>query len=466
MFLKKFIGDRAFYKKVLAVSLPIMAQTGITNLVNLLDNIMVGRLGTEAMSGVSIVNQFVFIFNLLIFGAITAAGIFTAQYHGLGDEEGVRYTFSFKFLISVIATVLAMVAFALLDDQLVSLFLHTGSTEGDLALALAHGKQYLAIMLIGMIPYAVSQVYASTLRETAQPIMPMVSSFVAVGVNFVLNYILIFGKLGAPALGVRGAAIATVISRFSELLVLLLWGHLHPKKYPFLSGVYRSFRIPSALFFRIVIKGLPLMANEFFWAIAMTLRNQCYSTRGLDVVAAQNINSTIVNVFNVVYMAVGSSIGIIVGNLLGAGRLEEARDTDRKMMAFSIGCATCMGALLIASSHLFPQIYNTTDTVRVLAVFMILVSAAIMPFGAFAHSAYFTLRSGGRVAITLLFDSVFMWVVVLPVSFLFSYFTSINIHLLFIICQGVDTLKTLFGYILLRRGTWVRQLVADESLKG
>ncbi len=459
-FLKKFIGDRAFYKKVLAVSVPIMIQSGITNFVSLLDNIMVGRVSTEAMSGVSIVNQFIFIFYLLIFGAISAAGIFTAQYHGIGDVEGERNTFRFKFLINFIAAIIAIVAFATLDDELISLFLHNSDAKGDLTLTLAYGKDYLKIMLIGMLPYAISQVYASTMRETEQTIIPMVASSVAVIVNCALNYVLIFGKLGLPALGVEGAAIATVISRFAELSVLLVWGYSHTAKCPYLVGAFRHFRLPRALVLSITAKGLPLMANELFWSLAITLRNQCYSTRGLDVVAAQNISTTFVNLFNVVYMAIGSSIAIIVGNLLGAGKLEEAKDTDRKMMAFSITCSASMGLILIACSSLFPMLYKTTDDVRSLAAYMMIISALTMPFCAFAHSAYFTIRSGGKVLITLLFDSVYMWVLVLPISFVIAQFTNLNIELFFLICQGTEVIKAAFGFALLRKGTWVRQLVS------
>jgi Na+-driven multidrug efflux pump len=201
------------------------------------------------------------------------------------------------------------------------------------------------------------------------------------------------------------------------------------------------------------------MANEVFWAIAMVLRNQCYSTRGLDVVAAQNINSTILNLFNVVYMAIGASIAIIVGNLLGAGKFEEAKDADRKMMAFSLTCAVGMGVLLVAFSPLFPQLYKTGDGVRSLATYMMMISAAAMPFAAFAHSAYFTLRSGGRVMITLLFDSVYMWCIVLPASFVAAYLSDMNIYWLFVIGQGAEALKCIFGAILLKKGNWVRQLV-------
>ena len=462
-FFKKFIGDRAFYKKVLAISVPMMVQMGITNFVSLLDNIMVGKLGTEAMSGVSIVNQFVFVFNLLIFGAISAAGIFTSQYHGIGDREGERYTFRFKFIINLIAAVIAIITFIVFDDELISLFLHDGSDKGDLALTLAYGKEYLAIMLIGMIPYAISQVYTSTMRETEQTITPMVASVSAVFVNFAFNYVLIFGKLGFPMLGIKGAAIATVISRFAELAILVIWGHTHKQKCPYLIGAFRSFYIPKILFISIVAKGLPLMANEFFWSLAVTFRNQAYSTRGLDVVAGLNICTTILNVFNVVYMAVGASIAIIVGNLLGAGKAEEAKDADRKMLAFSVTCGTLMGLILIACSSLFPMLYNTTDEVRRIAGQMMIASAVAMPFCAFAHSAYFTLRSGGQVLITLLFDSIYMWAVVLPVALILAHLTPLSIIPLYALCQCTDILKAGFGYALLRRGTWVRQLVSCSN---
>ena len=462
-FFKKFIGDRAFYKKVLAVSVPMMVQMGLTNFVSLLDNIMVGKLGTEAMSGVSIVNQFIFVFNLLIFGAISAAGIFTAQYHGIGDTEGERHTFRFKFLINVIAAIIAIGAFILFDDELISLFLHDGSETGDLALTLTYGKKYLVVMLFGMLPYAVSQVYTSTMRETEQTLVPMIASVSAVLINFALNYVLIFGKLGAPALGVVGAAVATVISRFIEMGILIIWGHTHTNKCRYLVGAFRSFRVPKILFLSIVAKGLPLMANEFFWSLAITFRNQAYSTRGLDVVAGLNICTTILNVFNVVYMAVGSSIAIIVGNLLGAGKPEEAKDADRKMMAFSVTCATAMGLLLIAFSRLFPMMYNTSDEVREIAAYMMTASAVTMPFCAFAHSSYFTLRSGGQVMITLLFDSVYMWVVVLPTALIIAHLTPLSIIPFYALCQCPDIIKAGFGYMLLKKGTWVRQLVSSPA---
>ncbi|MBE6702756.1 MAG: MATE family efflux transporter, partial [Ruminococcaceae bacterium] len=211
---------------------------------------------------------------------------------------------------------------------------------------------------------------------------------------------------------------------------------------------------------RVAVKGLPLMANELFWALAVTMRNQCYSTRGLEVVAAQNINATIENLVSVIYMAVGTSIAIVVGNLLGAGKIEEAKDADRKMMAFAVACALLMGGVLAGISGVFPRLYETEATVRSLAGFMMIVTAVATPFRSFAHAAYFTIRSGGKVFITLLFDSIYMWAIVMPVAAILAYGTGISIYWLFIACQAVESAKFLLGAILLKKGNWATQLVS------
>ena len=461
--LKKYFGDRKFYKMVLLLAIPIMIQNGITNFVNMLDNVMVGQLGTEAMSAVSIVNNLMFVFNLTVFGAISSAGIFTAQYHGLGDRNGIRNTFRFKLIIIAVTGIIGIAAFVIGKDMLINMFLHDSESTGNLALTLEYAKTYLGIMLIGLFPYALSQAYASTLRETEQTVVPMVASIAAVATNFVFNYIFIFGNFGAPALGIRGAAIATVISRFIELAILVIWTHKNKDRCEFIVGVFRSFRIPAELTRKIIAKGLPLMFNEIFWSTAVTFVTQAYSTRGLDVVAALNISNTLNNLFNIVYIALGSSIAIVVGNLLGAGKLDEARDTDRKMITFSVLCSLGMAVILAAVAPFIPLMYKTTDAVRELATYMMWVIAAVMPFCAFCHASYFTLRSGGKVFVTFLFDSVYMWLVVAPIAFLLSRFTAASIFIIYPICHGLEIPKVIFGAILLKKTSWVRQLVGQNE---
>ncbi len=460
-FLKSLIGDKAFYKRAFSLAIPVMVQMGITNFVNLLDNIMVGRISTEAMSGVSIVNQFIFIFNLLIFGSLAGAGIYTVQFHGNNDRKGIKYSFRFKLLSSLVFSIIGICVFILLDDVLIKTFLFEQNSEGDLELTLKLGKEYLSIMLIGLIPYALSQVYASTLRETEHSVPPMVSSVIAVSTNFVLNYVLIFGKLGFTELGVKGAAIATVVSRFVELGILALWAHLNTHKCEFMRGVYKSVHIPYELVRSMMLKGLPLMANEFFWSTSVTLRNRCYATRGLEAVAAQNISSTIMNVISVIYMSFGTVISIMVGAQLGAGEIDEAKKTNRKLLTCTAACGLLVGAFLIAFSGLFPMVYKTSQHVRELAGSMMIVSGVLMSFQAFSHASYFSIRSGGNVFLTFFLDSGFMWMCVIPVTLIFTEFTDFKLIPLYIIGQGCEVFKLIFALIIFKRGTWTNRLVGN-----
>ena len=457
--ISRYVGDRKFYRSVIAVAIPIMLQMGITNFVNLLDNIMVGTLGTESISGVSIVNQFVFVFNLLVFGAVSAAGIFTAQFHGSSDRENVRATFRFKLMITLAVGVLGTVFFYIFSDVLINLFLHDEGNGANLEIAFGEAKSYLKYILIGLVPYSISQSYASTMRETEKTVLPMVASIISVVTNFALNLILIFGLLGVPALGVAGAAIATSISRFAELGILLVWGHAHRRNYYFLDGVFHTLRVPFSLIGRIATKGFPIIVNELFWSLAITMRNQCYSTRGLDALAASGVAQTIFNVFSVVYLAMGSAIAIMVGNRLGAGDIEGAKDTSRKMIAFSITASLVIGLLLMIATPYLPLLFDVGDSVRSLAAYMMRVNCLLMPVYAFANTSYYTIRSGGKVAITMLMDSGFMWACVVPVSAVLAYFTGLNIYVLYAVCQATDILKVIFASILLKKYNWARRMV-------
>ena len=452
---RKYVGDRAFYAMVLGVAVPIMIQNGITNFVSMLDNIMVGQMGTESMSGVAIVNQLLFVFSLCVFGGVSGAGIFGAQFYGNGNHEGLRSTLQFKLILSVILTAVGTAIYMAADSALISLYLHDGSESGDIAATLEYGIDYMAVMLIGLLPFAFTQAYASTLRETGETIVPMLAGVAAVLVNLCLNYVLIFGHFGFEAMGVRGAAIATVISRFVELAIIMIWTHMHLERNRFAAGLFTKCTMTGKLVRQIIVKGMPLMFNELLWSMGIAILNQCYSMRGLDAVAAINISSTISNVFSVVYMALGSSVGIIVGQKLGAGDMTGAKDTDNKMIAFAVASCLVVGVLL------FPDIYNTTDTVRHIAASLIRVTALSMPMYAFANASYFTLRSGGKTGITFVFDCGFVWVVALPTAMVLARLTSVSIVPMFAICQAIDLIKCLIGYILVKKDVWIHNLVVE-----
>lgn len=456
--MKKYFGDKAFYLMVLAVAFPIMIQNGITNFVGLLDNLMVGQLGTEAMSGVAIVNQFQMVYGICIFGVVSGASIFGTQFFGKGEHENLRSTFQFKMIVSIFVAIIWMLVFTIGGKELVNLYL-SDDGQSDIVLTYKCAHNYLMIMLIGMIPFAISQVYASTLRETGQTLVPMIGSSAAVLTNCFLNYLLIFGNFGAPKLGVTGAAIATVTSRYIEFFIVVIWTHLNSAKEKFIIGAYTKCTITKNLIIQIIKTGTPLFLNETLWSVGQAAIVQCYSTRGLNSVAALNISTTVANLFNVVFISLGNSVGIIVGQLLGADKKEKAIDTDRKMIVFSLVSGILIGAVMFMLSPLIPQIYKTNDTVRALATDILKVGAVFMPVYAFYHAAYFTLRTGGKTVITFLFDSCYLLVVNLSLAFLLTRYTKIQVVEIYIIVQLAESLKCIVGYILLKKRVWVNNLV-------
>jgi len=450
--LNRYIGDRAFYRRVLGIAIPILIQNGITNFVSMLDNLMVGQVGTIQMSSVSIANQLIFVFNLCIFGAASGAGIFTAQFHGKQDHEGIRHTFRFKILACFILSVLGIGIFLGGGESLIGLYLQGEGDPKEAAMSLGYGIAYLRIMLVGLIPFAISNAYASTLRESGQAVVPMIAGICAVLVNLVLNYILIFGHLGMPAMGVEGAAIATVISRFVELSIVAVWTHTHGDLHPFIRGVYRSMRIPGELLSQIIRKGMPLLLNEFLWSTGMAIMNQSYSTCGLDVVPAMNIATTINNLSSVVYMSIGNAIGILMGQILGSGtEADEVRATNRKLIFMGVAAGAVFGGLLLSISSLFPRAFNTTESVRSLASTLICIGAVLMPFHAFTFATFFTLRSGGQSWITFVFDSGYVWAICVPLAFCLSRFTALSIIPLYMICQSMEFIKCFLGARMLQK---------------
>lgn len=458
--IKQFIGTKDFYKRVIALTLPIMIQNLITNFVNMLDNVMIGKVGTVEMMGVAISNQLIFVFNLCLFGAISGAGIFGAQFYGNHDDDGVRHTFRFKMMICTLITVLGCAIFFFGGKMLISAYLRGEGDLSDAQASLNFGYNYLLIMMIGFLPYAITQCFSSTLREIEKPMLPMIAGIIAVAVNLILNYILIFGNFGAPKMGVNGAAVATVISRFAELLIIAVRTAINRKKTPFIIGAFKSFYVPKELIRQITLKGMPLMLNETMWSAGMAMLNQCYSVRSLDVVAANNITQTFWNVFAVGFMSLGVAIGIILGQMLGAGEMENAKDSSKKLIAFSVAVSVIIAFAFAVCARFIPLIYNTTPSVRSLATKLMLITAATMPFDAFANASYFTIRSGGKVMVTFLFDSVFAWCASVPVAFILSRYTSINILALFAIVQSLYIVKCTIGFILVKKGTWIKNLIS------
>lgn len=458
-FKRLFIGDKAFYKTVFAIAIPVIIQHSVTNSVNLIDNIMVGQLGTEQMSGVSIANQLTFVIALCLFGGLAGPSIYGAQFYGAGDMEGLKGCFRIKIWFSFIITALSVVVIILFSEPLVRLFL-TG--KGDPVQAegmLRYAKEYLSIMLLGFLPFALSMTYASTLRETGETMLPMKASIVAVLTNLLGNWLLIFGNLGFPAWGVRGAAVATVLSRFVELGILL-YAIASTERFSFLHRIYRTMRVSGRLLRQVAGRGMPLLVNEAAWSLGMTSINQLYSVRALMVVSALSVSSTIANLFNVFFLGMGNAVAVLIGHTLGAGNIKKAREDIWKMIFLAFMLCAGVGLIMGALSHQFPRLYNIAEEARSLSGAFILIGAIIMPLHAIAHCCYFALRSGGSSIITFLYDSAFTWLIMIPVTYILARMTGLPIIPLFAISQATNIIKVIAGIILIRSGRWQKNIVA------
>ena len=420
---KKYIGNKAFYMMVMAIAVPIMIQNGLTNFVNLLDNIMVGRLGTEEMSGVSIVNQIIFVYNLCIFGGTAGVGIFTAQYFGQKNDEGIRSTFRYKIW-----------------------------------LALEYGMTYLRIILLDLPAFMILQVYASTMRECGETVVPMKAGAAAVAVNLIFNYLLIYGKFGFPRLGVAGAAVATVLSRYTETAIVVIWAHTHEKENTYMTGLYKTLSVPRDHVKKYFIKGTPLLLNEALWSFGMAVLAQNYSVRGLTVIAAMNIANTINNLFSVVFAAMGESVAIIVGQALGFGDMKRAREIDNKMIVSCVLISFAVSVFMFLFAPFFPRIYNPTEAVRKAAMGLVLAQAVFIPQNAFLNAAYFTLRAGGKTGVTFFFDCVFLWCVNIPIVFVLCRYTGLAPWAVYSAMQIGEWLKCIAGAVMVKKGVWLENL--------
>lgn len=460
---ERMFGDRDFYAQVVAVVVPIIIQNTVSNVVSLLDNVMVGRVGTLQMSAVAIVNQLLFVFNLCIFGGLAGAGIFATQYAGAHDDKGVRDCFRVKWMIALSMLACALVVLIAFPKRLIGMYLAQETAQADAGATLGFGMDYLTVMLWGLLPFGVSQVYASTLREVGETRLPMFASVAAILVNLVFNYFLIFGKCGFPELGVTGAAIATVLSRYVETAVIVVYTHMKSHHFGFIRAAYRSLRVPKPLMISILRRGTPLLVNEFLWSSGMAVLLQCYSVRGLDVVAACNIATTVSNLFKVVFLSMGNAVAIMVGQALGANDIERAKNCTWRLMTLSVGSNLIMATLLALFAPAIPNIYNTEPHVRQIATQLIYVVAVMMPAYSFSHCCYFTLRSGGKTIITFLFDSVFTWCVNVPAAWLLAYKTGLGIVPLYFGVQALEMVKVVVGFVLVKKGVWIHNIVAPVA---
>ncbi len=453
--MRSLIGDRVFYKRLFAVSLPIVLQQLLTSSLQLIDNLMVGKLGELAIGSVSVVNQLYFVVILISFGALGGAGIFTAQFFGSKEVDKLKQTFRFKLIIAVMLAVFSLVLFTFFGKILISQFTENPVTING-------GLDYLNIVKWSMLPWAFSIAISTTFREigTTKPLLWI--TIAAIITNTVLNYLLIFGHLGLPELGIRGAAIGTLASRFVEFAFMFIL--LIKKGKIFNTSIKDVFKIERLLLKSIIIMALPLLLNELFWSMGQTMFLQSYSTRGDSALAAMNITGAISQLVFVTFGGIGTGIAVLVGNTLGKNELEVAKDNAKKVIAFAVVFAFFTGIILFILSFFVLDLYDISDVTKSIAKSNIRINAIFIPVFSFNVSMYFTLRAGGDTRSTMMMDSGYMWIVPVPLIFILARVTDWSVITLFLIVQLLEIPKSIFALSRYRKEHWVRNLASENQV--
>jgi putative MATE family efflux protein len=447
--IKRIKENRIFYLRVLSIAVPFMLQQLIGSSVNLLDNLMVGQLGDAAIAGVASANRFYMIATFGLFGVSGAGSIFIAQYFGAKDEAHVKQSFRFSLIASYLLILPFVVLGSIYPDFIIGLFTKD-------AAVIAMGSAYLRIALWTYIPMTFSMTVGNAMRSIGETKIPLYTSIVAIVTNGVFNYLLIFGNFGFPKMGVEGAAIATIIARVLELIVIAVI--LHKKHFIFNTKIKDLFKISPKLLKALTIRAIPLTTNEIFWSTGMSLLFKFYSTRGTEVMAGMSISGTVADLFFTLFGGMTVATTVVISQALGANRLDEARKDAYRLLHFSQGLAVFMGLLMFTVSFIVPQWYDVSATSRHTAETFLRIQSALFWLYMSNAQIFFTLRAGGDTKSTLLMDAVFMWTVNLPAVGLVTYLTNWNVYAIYLVGQSTDFLKLALAYSLMKREKWVKNL--------
>ena len=450
-------GPASFYSTALKIALPVMAQSLVQNLVSLIDNFMVSGLGDVKMSGVNISGQIIFLFLVFLSTICTAAGIFMTQFSGAEDRDGMRQSFCFKLWFGLFVASLFMFA-CLRAPRFVLSFMVRGNAEAGAILD--QGVKYLRVISFTAFPIVVSSIIASSLREIGEVKVPLVISIAATFVNTFLNWVFIYGNLGAPRLEVEGAALATVIARSFEMALFIIY--VAVKKPPFAIGLYDAFHVNFRLYKEICARAAMSTCSEMLWAVVETVTTALYNGRGgSEVVSGMSASFAIANLFFVAFSGIITSTGVILGKRLGRGELEKARQEKVWLLnganVFGLMMA-CVGFLTIA---LVPIVFkNLSGQAQNICKRMVFVMAVYMPAWVYINCQFSVSRSGGDTMMGMLVDGVGHLFIALPGIFIMSKFTVLGPVAMYAIVKAVEFPKIRIASWWLKKEKWIVNLAA------
>ena len=453
--MKTLFGTKEFYKKVGIIAIPIVLQQFIIASVNLVDNLMVGQLGEPSINAVTIVNQLNFVVMIVTFGVMGGAGIFTAQFFGAKKQDELKMSYRYKMAAAVLFSSTAFLLFILFGQTMIGWFASKSET-------ISLGMDYLNIVQFGVFPFIISLAITTTFRETGTTKPLLYISLFALIMNAAINYVLIFGYLGFEPMGVRGAAIGTVIARYIEMGLLYLL--MIVKKAPFYTKVFTIFSIPKSLTKKISLKALPLTINEVFWSVGQTMFIFAFSLRGETALAAMNVNNAVSQIVFVTFSGIATAVAVMVGNTLGENKLEEAESNAYKLMMVAFLSAVVVGSLLFIMAPFVVGLYDISDQTYEWALITTRYNSVLIWLYSVNVAIYFTLRSGGDMRSTVYADAGFTWVIMVPIALILAYFTNLDVTWLFLLVKGTELLKFFYALGLIKKKRWLQNLTNETII--
>ncbi|MBN1519742.1 MAG: MATE family efflux transporter [Spirochaetales bacterium] len=458
---QSFFGPASFYREALAVALPVMAQQLIQSLVSLIDNFMVAGLGDASMAAVNVANQVNFIYFVLTFTLSGAGGVYMSQYRGAGDHEGMRQAFRFKAIMTLGLSALYMAICQIMPESLIGVMTLGNSARHEI---IALGGEYLRTVSWLFLPMALSQSVGSAYREIGRPKVPLAISVCATLVNTFLNWVWIYGNLGAPRLGVMGAALATNVARAAEFGAFMLYKAIDKPGFHVPLSKLLAARWP--LFLEILRKSGLMVLSEASWVVSETVTTALYNGRGgAEVVAGMSAGWAIANIFFLVFTGIHVATGVVIGGALGADRLDEARQKARWMMSGSVVAGAVLGAIQTASLLAVPLVFmNLTREATAVTSGLIVVISVYLPLWSLLNAQFAVARSGGDMMMGVAVDVGVTYTLFIPGAFALALLTPVGPVVMYAILKLSDFAKWYVAQRWLRKERWVVNLAKKPQV--
>lgn len=450
---KSFLGSRKFYAGALRVMIPVTIQQLINTLFNMVDNLMVGSLDVNglAMSAVTVANKPYTVFWGFFFGMSGAAGLMISQYFGARDHRTCQGLFVLQALIGSVAALLVGLALALFPEAIMRIFVTDPHT-------IELGVSYLSIIWLSYIPTAISNVFVYSNRAIGQNKVSMLVSMLAMGVNALCNYVLIFGKLGLPAMGVKGAAIGTLIARVVEMSIYLVM--LAKRRTLFSLDVTALIHLKKEQVQTFISRSIPLILNEMLWTLGTNIYFWSYARINEPGLPAITIGEQITMVAYAMAMGTASAVAVLIGAELGADRLEEAKANCKKLLTLVVAIGLVCVVVCCAFGLLLPNLFRVTPQLRSMAMRITLIMGVFAPFNFVYSFCFFCLRAGGDTKNAMLLDSGYMWIAPVPAALLMAFLLPgrIPIYWAVLVVQFLMNAKVVLALMALKKGKWVRNI--------